>query len=297
MTMKKSIYIGAILAAMVAINACDVIDAPYKETNINPVDTTKHIRKILIEDYTGFKCPNCPAAADIAKELEETFKGRIYTMSIHAGYYAKPDPIPPFDYDFRHETATDLVTFFKIPQFPNGMVNRVVPTGGSDRVLEAGEWGTAVAGLLDSDADLSIALSNSYAVSTRTLTVDVDLEYFNAQEADNYLSVYIVEDSIVKPQIDNRLPVDQQKVLNYVHNHVLRGAVNGKWWGERLSDVAVAAGTKLNRQYTITLNSEWNASHCKVLAYVHKYDPSYDPTAATGRGFEILQVEEKEIAE
>lgn len=295
--MKKSIYIGALLVAIVAISACDVIDAPYKETNINPIDTTKHIRKILIEDYTGAKCPNCPAAADIAKELEETFKGRIYTMSIHAGYYAKPDPIPPFDYDFRNETGNDLVTFFKIPQFPNGMANRVIPTGGSDRVLESGEWGAAVAGLLEADADLSIALNNSYVQSTRTLTVNVDIEYFNAQDADNYLSVYIVEDSIVKPQIDNRLPVDQQKVLDYVHNHVLRGAVNGKWWGERLSDAAITPGTKLSRQYTITLKSDWNASNCKVLAYVHKYDSSYDPVTTTGRGLEILQVEEKELAE
>jgi hypothetical protein len=295
--MKKSIYIGVLLAGMAALHGCDVIDAPYKETNVNPIDTTRHIRKILLEDYTGAKCPNCPAAADIAKQLEETFKGRIYTMSIHAGYYAKPDPIAPFDYDFRNEAGNDLVTFFKIPQFPNGMANRVIPAGGSDRVLEAGEWGAAVAGLLDLDADLSIALTNTYATATRTLTVDVALEYFNAQEADNYLSVYVIEDSIIKPQIDNRLPVDQQKVLDYVHNHVLRGAVNGKWWGERLSTEAIAPGTKLNRQYTITLNPGWNASNCKILAYVHKYDQTYDPVTTTGRGLEILQVEEKEIGE
>lgn len=298
--MQKKIhtYLGcvwAIVALMIATTGCDVIDAPYKETTGSGPDTTKHLRKILLEDYTGAKCPNCPEAADIAKELQAAFPGQIIVMSVHAGYYAKPDPIPPFNYDFRNETATDLTNFFKIPEFPSGMTNRMVPAGASSRPLGRDAWAAAVNDMLNADADLSIDIENSYAAATRTVTVNVDLEYFNAQDADNYLAVYVLEDSIVKPQVDNRKT--DPYVLDYVHNHVLRGAVNGKWWGERLGETAIEAGTTIQRQYTIQLGADWDAKHCKILAYVHKYDPSYDPVAAGGNGFEVLQVEEAHIVE
>jgi hypothetical protein len=52
---------------------------------------------------------------------------------------------------------------------------------------------------------------------------------------------------------------------SYVHNHVLRDAVNGSW-GE---DVAVATDGTLQKQYTYELNSSWNAENMSVIAFVY----------------------------
>lgn len=288
---KLYIHIGLSIACALTMWGCDVVDAPYRERPVDPSDTTKVVRNILIEDFTGFKCPNCPAAADIAKDLKDVYGKQLYVISIHAGSYAKPDPVGAFTYDFRNETSTDLAAFFGVPQYPNGMVSRIVPDGGAGRMLDAGQWSRNLPTLVSSEADLKIAIDNEYNEATRSLTVDIDLDYVNAQGTDNYLSVYIVEDSIVQPQIDNRRPPDQQKILDYVHNHVLRGAVNGKWWGERLSETAIAAGAKLNRKYTIALKEGWKPEHCEIIAFVHRYDPTYSVANSTPGEFEILQVE------
>lgn len=291
-------YIVLFVLVGVALVGCDVIDAPYKKDTEPPkTDTSKFVRKILIEDFTGFKCPNCPDASDVAKALAENskYKGQVYILAVHAGSFAKPDPIPPFNYDFRTEAANELTKFFGVTQFPNGMVNRVAVEG--NRLLGRDDWGSAVDNMVASKADMAIAIENAYNEATRSLTVKVDLEYAKQQEADNYLSVYIVEDSIAQPQIDNRRPPDQQKVLDYVHNHVFRGTVNGLWWGEQVSTATIGVGSKMTKTYTITLNPEWRAKHCKVLAYVHKYDAAYTPAETAGQKLEILQVEEKEIIE
>lgn len=291
------LYIVLFVLVGVALVGCDVIDAPYKKETTEPpkTDTSKFVRKILIEDFTGFKCPNCPDASDVAKALAENekYKGQVYVLAVHAGSFAKPDPIPPFNYDFRTEAADALTKFYSVKQFPNGMINRVALDG--NRLLNRDDWGSVVDNMSSNKADMAITLQNTYTEATQSLTVKVDLEYAKQQESDNYLSVYIVEDSIVQPQIDNRLPADQQKILDYVHNHVFRGTVNGAWSGEQISATAIEAGFKTTKTYTVTLNSDWRAKHCKVLAYVHKYDATYTPAEAGGQKLEILQVEEKDV--
>ena len=56
------------------LNACDYVDREvvknYGKEDVAPIDTTVsedtteiRIRKILVEDFTGHTCPNCPKAA------------------------------------------------------------------------------------------------------------------------------------------------------------------------------------------------------------------------------------------
>ena len=74
--MNNLIKISLILLVFTIANfqqACDIEDEPY----LIPVDTipigsggpSEGIRKVLLEDYTGHKCPNCPEAAEEAHNL------------------------------------------------------------------------------------------------------------------------------------------------------------------------------------------------------------------------------------
>ena len=68
-------------------------------------------RNILLEDYTGHKCPNCPNAASAASALENDNPGRVFVASIHTGPGGDgafqdisidcSDPENDFCYDFR----------------------------------------------------------------------------------------------------------------------------------------------------------------------------------------------------
>ena len=46
--------------------ACDIAEEPFATNGGTPVDTsspTTFIKKILVEDYSGHTCSNCPNAA------------------------------------------------------------------------------------------------------------------------------------------------------------------------------------------------------------------------------------------
>ena len=60
--MKFSVLFIIMLLAGVLVISCDKLDQPYAREKEIVLDTTK--RKVLLEDYTGLKCVNCPAATN-----------------------------------------------------------------------------------------------------------------------------------------------------------------------------------------------------------------------------------------
>jgi hypothetical protein len=79
------------LVAVLLATGCDVISPPYTEES--PADTGTagaFVQKVLLEDYTGFRCGNCPEAHERAQELQARYPGRVILMSVHAGFFARP---------------------------------------------------------------------------------------------------------------------------------------------------------------------------------------------------------------
>lgn len=273
--------IGLILAISIIFNSCDVIEPPYRTKPINGGDTTKKYRKILIEDFTGQHCKECPEAADLIKELHEVYKDRLIAMAIHSGYYAKPKP-PTYPYDFRTSEGTEIDNYFGVNAVgnPNGMVNRRIFDG--SRIVGPTKWGASIQEFLNEEASITLNLTASYNSSNKEIKATIEGEYLKQGTADHHLAVFIVEDSVVQYQIDKRkTPAD---IPDYVHNHALRASMNNSAWGEKISDTDISAGFKFtkNYSYTIAADKDWRPEKLKIIAYVHDKGASY----------EILQVEE-----
>ena len=84
------------------------------------------------------------------------------------------------------------------------------------------------------------------------------------------LQVWILEDSIVAMQTRHD-PIDDDNVTindkNYIHNHVLRDAVNGHW-GQELSLDADKPKTQ-TYTYAIPSDGKWNPAHLSIVAFVY----------------------------
>jgi hypothetical protein len=82
------------------------------------------------------------------------------------------------------------------------------------------------------------------------------------------LQVWVVEDSIVATQTRHD-PIDNDNVTindqNYVHNHVLRTAVNGTWG----DDFTIGEGERKTQTMTQTLDASWNVANLSVVAFVY----------------------------
>ena len=283
--MKKTIFfIFVLFISLITIQSCDKIEPPYKENNtITPGETNK--RKVLLEDYTGHTCVNCPPAGVKATELKTVYGDQLVIITVHAGYFAAPYAAP-FDSDYRTEAGNDWNSFFGIITNPKGMVSRL--SDGGSQLVDYGEWGTRIGNLVDEDALASIEIETTYTESNRSLQIKTSTKFLQEMQGSYNIQLCLTEDSIVSPQRNNSATVGPVPTIeDYVHRHMLRQGINGSW-GEPIvaGNNAIVAGQSYEHSYTMTLNSDFNVKHCSVVAFVYS-------TADYG----ILQVEEKHLGE
>jgi thiol-disulfide isomerase/thioredoxin len=274
--MKIFLLTITVVAALL-VNACDVVEAPYLKNPIDPADTllkdtstvvvsTGGLQNVLLEDYTGHTCGNCPEAADIAKTIAEANPGRVMVAAVHAGGFALPE-LPDYPYDFQTEVGTTLDQTFKISRAgnPNGLVNRAKYN--ARFILGQNNWAPAVAAQLSLSPVLDLQLSHTYHADKRTLVATVEATYRTAGENDYSLVVWITENGIVQDQKDYRKTPSH--VEDYDFEHVLRGSMNGTW-GDSLSTNAPTAGAKVKKtlRYTIPESVDWKLENCELVAYV-----------------------------
>lgn len=272
---------------LLIVLSCDKIKVSKEKADVGNTDTSQTIRKVLIEDYTGHTCGNCPRAAETAETLKQLYGEKVIIMGVHVGTFAKPCPsltCPPdapansYLSDFRTTTGNDYNSTFgnDVAGLPNGMVNRKAVSG--TNILQYPAWGSAVANIINNPPDAKIKITNTYNGGTRTLNTSIETKFLNQLSGSYKLIVLLTQDSIIDWQHDYQ--ANPENIPNYVHRHVLRGAVNSSW-GDAISSVVGATVTK---DFTYVLNPSWDDSHCYTLVFICD-----DSTK------EVIQVDEEKI--
>lgn len=240
--------------------ACDTIDNPLKDTNESTCgDENKPtpIRKILVEDYTGQKCRSCPDAARIIEELTGTYCDHIIPIGVHISFFAAPNDDFPADY--RTETGDQLENFFKVSGLPKGIVNRTEYDGSV--VIGRNNWAAAVNLLYNVNPEVNISIESSYNENTHKVTATVSAEFLSNIDYDMNLGLYVTEDSIVSPQIDGSVTIE-----DYVHRHVLRKGVTGAL-GENFASSA-SFGDIIEKAFIFEADTAWSINHCELVVFI-----------------------------
>lgn len=123
------------------------------EIKISGPSAKANDKVILLEEFTGHTCVNCPEATMLAHDLKTTYGEQLLLLSIHAGALAEPKD-SPYDTDFRTSTGTAIFNQFAPLGVPTGMVNRTSYDGGV--VLWKDSWEPAVADLVGLPQQASI---------------------------------------------------------------------------------------------------------------------------------------------
>ncbi|HQQ94858.1 MAG TPA: Omp28-related outer membrane protein [Bacteroidia bacterium] len=280
--MKIKLVTGLFILG-VFMTACDKISNPIQNAS-NSVDTATYVRKVLLEDYTGHFCGNCPPAAEVASQLVESNHGKVIAIAVHAGFYAK---LYPPDYVTSFTTAVgndwDGTQGFNVSGIgnPNGMVNRK-SYGGSGVVQKETKWPTSVSLALQDQYVLGLTISKTYNASSRILNSTVKAKFKIAYSNNVKLNLVLVEDSIISEQKDYRKNPDL--VTNYLFMHLLRAGINGSW-GSTLKDAPIAAKDSVSLDFNnFAVDSKFNDNHLYLVAF------AYDASTK-----EILQAEKLKI--
>ena len=94
-------------------------------------------RRVLIEDHTGQKCPNCPDGAQIIRDLQRTYGARIVPVAIHSQMQGIMEPE-----GLGNELGNTYYKAWNLEYKPAGLINRI--SDGSSTVLDKTIWAMAV---------------------------------------------------------------------------------------------------------------------------------------------------------
>lgn len=254
----KNLFLGVATAAMaMAAASCSNIDEGDRFIEVNPVNPEEVGRAILIEDFTGQRCVNCPTGTEIINGIVEAYgEDNVIAVGIHSGPlgFAGNSKTPGLMTYTGNEYYTRWDKENKMGQ-PWVIFNR--KTSPDSQYYN---WAAQVSTIISEKANLSVNIANAYDADKRTLTTTVGADGVNGT-VNGKLQVWIVEDGVPALQM---MP-DGSANKEYVHNHVFRAAVNGTW-GE---DVTVKEGETTTKQYSYVLPEAWNTDNIAVVAFVY----------------------------
>lgn len=273
--MLKKYFSLTVLALFILLSfSCDEVapvlnpggDGPGEEV---PVED--QMRQVLIEEFTGVRCVNCPAGSEAIDVLLNTYGQRLVAVSIHAGFFAVP--YSESDSELETSAGSSILSLLGEPLgFPTAVVNRKHFDGEENRQIGQSSWPGYIAQELAGDPEVKIDIVPNYNEATRELAVDVDLYVEEDIAADDIrLTVFITESNIVDPQLK---PGSSTPDYNYVHKHALRDVITA-FDGNILSET-FTAGAVVSRSYTSTLPTLWNANECHIVAFVHQGGSTLD---------------------
>ena len=222
---KLSLLAGALLACFMQVNAQDF------------VSTDPANRNVIIEEFTGRDCGYCPDGHRIANQICHDNPGRVWAVNVHAGSFS-PTSLP----NLNTTESNTILNGFGVSGFPSGAVNRSDYTA-----LNRGQWASVASQQMAQAAECNVAGQAVINPATRMAKITVEVYYTGNSTVDaNYLTVMMLQDSIIGSQAGGSSNPDQMINGQYCHMHILRSTVTPTW-GEEIAPTT--AGTLITREY------------------------------------------------
>ena len=168
--------IAFVCMACLLLSGCDKIEGDFYQivqnedvtvtfSDINPDEV---YRKILLEEFTGHRCTNCPQGHQTLESLHQQYGDTLVTVGIHYGALAKPFG-SMFSYDFRTEVGNQIGDAFSIDGIPAAIVNRMDKNGGWPRE----QWASVIRDIDRTQVPAAVQLINEYDADNMKLKANV----------------------------------------------------------------------------------------------------------------------------
>jgi|JI6StandDraft_1071083.scaffolds.fasta_scaffold19260_2 hypothetical protein len=269
--MKKTFTYIAIVFSAFSFMSCDKIENPIAEARVyrqdlyGPAPTftsaTAPVQRVLLEDFTGHDCGNCPPGHLEAKAILESRPDHVAVVAVHAGSLAAPY-LPDYPSDWRTpEGQYYLLEQVGLDQMPTGRANRR-PNAAFAPAYDV--WAANVNEALAVTPVLNLQLNANYQAASNHLNVHVNSQWFADLSGEYRLVILVTESHIIAPQLwYNHNPLN---VYEYEHEHMLRGSVTGATGYAIITDPQV--GNVQTDSYTFDWNSAWDPANCEIVAFV-----------------------------
>ena len=244
--MKKALY----LLTLPLLFACsDFIPEEDRYIELPDVECK---RNILIEDFTGQLCSNCPDAHQVITGLQQLHGENIIAVAIHAGHFGIAEGSESNIVGLMQPDGNTYAERFGISSYPAGIINR---TSGEIRHTE---WAAYARQALEKEPAATLSVTGDFSADSTKLTIKTT--FVPQVNTLGKLQVWITE---------SRIEAIQQKggnlITDYKHHHVYRASANGLWGEEMLLEEDTPTG----REYEIEVKENWDAKNLSIVAFLY----------------------------
>lgn len=231
--MKKLTLLMCAFAFLFKVNA--------QEPQYVSKEATK--RNVFIEELTGRLCGYCPGGQKVVNQIIEANPGRVFTANIHA-----PSNLSPTNYpNLNTSKGAKIYNAFATGGIPCAVVNR-----STEVATYSDQWAAITSEQLLQDAEVNVAGKVIINPVTRVATITVETYYTaNSKESTNYLTIMMLQDSIIGSQ--SGATSNPAQVVNgqYCHMHILRDIITEDVWGDPIAPTTATSFSSKQYVYEI----------------------------------------------
>ncbi len=322
----KKIIVGITVLSITALSllqSCDKVDNPYPKQYVD-IDTTllsgitlqgyKNTMwptfsqntntnvNVMIEDFTGHQCSNCPNATAVVESIVAQHPDRVFVASIHSGPGGNTGlqaVDATFTQNFMNPQGIEIATVLTADE-PSVVGNPFVDInrkiyGGTKFPGVSNSWPGYTTDILNANVlNVNLQSKTNYFPSTRGVILHTEVELLGSTVPDDlYQVVYLIEDSLISIQktLSSWNPPYQD--VNYVHRDIHRGCIDGNAMGRKLvasmkvdKNGNALTGNKYYLNYSYKLPAQYDENHTHLIIFVQNKTTK-----------EVLQVIEQKIIE
>lgn len=214
---------------------------------VNPSETTRFVSRVLVEEYSGTWCGNCPRIL-YGTELLKQQTDKAVSVQIHL---FGNDP-------FITSQGNNLAENQGVNGVPTGKINRTINWNGPQY-----QNVNQVIGEIDSSSNAGLAISSTLASNTLSATVKMG---FASENTTAKLVVYLVEDNLFNSQANysSNLYGGLSSIPNFEYDGVLRAVISNL-----TGDSLTISNTEIQKNYTLTLPTNISSNtNIKIVAFL-----------------------------
>lgn len=254
----RNIFIGVLL---LLFSACEVIPGDERDQVIfTPTDSSAVKRTSLLIEYSGWKCVNCPTAAEEAHRLKEQYGEQLVVVVMHpeSNPNTRHNNKPALNYTCPEaDSIYIMMGGTNTTPFPTGNLN-LVKDEEKGYFNDYDKWATLVSQAYSTPRPILMNQEVSGIADCKEITVTVDITNVDTKAIEATLQVWLTEDSVMGRQDGAPDP------KNYAHNHLMRASISPIWGNKLMID----AHSTEQMIYQYTLPEKVVNKNCNIVSLV-----------------------------
>lgn len=250
--MKSTLYIISFISIFFCAS-CSEVGESERYIELPQVEIR---RNVLVEEFTGQRCTNCPDAHRLMSELQRQYGNQLIVVAIHAGGFGISEGENPNILGLMQEEGNVYADRWGVEQYPSAVVNR------QGEALSSDKWASSIRSAMERSTN--VGMTAEAKTDGATITCGIAMEAASST-FEGKLQIWVTEDDITALQIDNGAVL-----TDYTHNHVFRACVKKDdlqdEWGE---DIVVNANIDIVIEREVAVRKEWNIDKLNVVAFLY----------------------------